>query len=131
MIAFLFIALAGVARAVHTARKDYGRGTRIYRYFEKSERFRNWYDGGNEFYPPGSIFTGDFWHVFVFVQVYCWVFAVVTAVFSEPSWWLIAALALCGSPVEGWFFTYFYHYVFPIKRDGNFWHFLKRVLKIR
>jgi len=119
VIAFLFIALAGVARATHTIRKDDPEGNFFTLKALYNIKFAKWYWGGNQFYNPANIFTADFWHFFVFVQTYCWIGAVATAEVSL--WWLYL---LIGSPVEGWVFVYFYHYAYR-GRGGEVWDFLK------
>lgn len=126
-LAFIFVALAGIARAVHTSRKDHGMETEFLGWFSWISGFTDWYIGGNERYMPSSPFKADFWHFFVFLQVYCWSAAVLAAaVFPLPGFWVL--LYLVAPHVEGWFFTYFYHYVFPLNKVGNFRHFLRRVL---
>ena len=128
LLSLILMCLAGVFRACHTIRKDVPEEN-IFTVlcFTGGQKFNRWYWGGNQFYNPSWIFTADFWHFFVFMQIYAWTLAVISAAYWPCNWWWYV-VGMCG---EGWAFTFCYHYWFPLKPAGNLKHFLLRVLTFK
>lgn len=128
LLSLILILLAGVFRAVHTVRKDKAEEN-IFTVltYEWGPGFHKWYWGGNQFYSPSWPWSADFWHFFVFMQIYAWTGAAISAAYWPCEWW-VYVIAMFG---EGWVFTWFYHYVFPLEPAGDFRHFLKRMLTFK
>jgi hypothetical protein len=79
-----------------------------------------WYQGGNEKYPPGQIWTADFWHVCEHIKGLCLVGIALSVVFFPLEWyWYLPCYWF-----EGKVFTYFSHYGFRLDPDGDFKHYL-------
>lgn len=85
ILVLLFILLAGLARAAHTARKDYHLAAVFARW-----AMPGWWDryiGDNSRFNPAWPWTSDFWHAMVHAQVIAWALAVYMASFADLAVW--------------------------------------------
>lgn len=127
ILPIFFTHLFGLFDGAQTARKDYPyTHNRIWDYYEKMKmyKYKRWYMGGNENYPPGNPLKCDFWHF----MKWCWTLcisaiaiSVVLVSITYPSHWLLGYIFLYG--IEGFSFSFYYSYVF--RTDKTFKQFIK------
>lgn len=125
VIFILITALYGFAKACTDIYRDHKLNNKIYLYGKnrcESTWFYKWYMGGNKNYNPSLI--GDFWHFFDSkVKPFCYLFSCYLMYYIEVQ---VCVLILTGFGTMMITFILFYHYLFPIKPDGDYIHFMKR-----
>ena len=131
MFSFFFIFLAGIFDALFTVVKD-NVNSRLSVFCQRKQgKWIGWYNGGNNAkwnpsYPslPPIWWCSDAYHTFKYYWILCWAMAVLFASYEGVAWyWYLSAHA-----IQGFTFIYFYHYFLPIKSEGSFFDYLKRLI---
>ncbi len=131
ILPFIFAFISGLFKAVQDSRSDTPKEINmLYDYIaKKGSEYINWWDGGNNKYPPGNPFKCDLWHFGGHVRTFCFSGAVLSAVLTTllyPSLWE-TLYGFCYG-IIGITFTFFYSYVF--RKDHNFKWYLNHLKNI-
>jgi hypothetical protein len=109
--------LARVFDAAQTIRKDVSREHSVPWGWMTSDKLKDWYEGGNDKYPPGFPtipfrWGADFWHTCKFGWIYSWSIALGFACISDLTVWQAAIVGIIAQGVEGTTFHIFYSKIF-------------------
>lgn len=133
LIAFAFVALAGMFDGAQTARKDLYNDTPLYDWSLR-HGWERWYIGGNAEFNPSlpSIpwfgwWSGDFWHSAKFGWIYSWSIAMACTSLASLTVWQAALVALVAQAIEGRVFILFYHNIFVNEPKESLWKLTKQI----
>lgn len=124
---FLFL-LSGIARAGFADREYQATNSNLYHWMSWIG-LNQWYLGGTNLgYNQSTPWSADFKHFCFYIWNWGLVFGSCVGVSLNDTFlgWLLIVLQVVV--FHEWMFIYFFHYVFPERPDGNFKHFVRRVL---
>jgi len=134
---YLMVTLYGFSKACTDIRLFWS-PNKVSECFARHPEWLTWYIGGNANYPPGQVWTADWWHFWEHIKDFCvgWLSpafggAILLGFYITGGYNLVSALQNTGIALflaywySGRVFVYFSHYGLRLDPDGNFGHFLK------